>query len=640
MAEGYLEVLLQDPDFSLLPILEKCNELLSQMSTGSVKIYATFLIRAAEKCNLLDVQSQSALLKCFLALLKYLPIPRIASLPIEHDEKAALNELLVKVDEYFKALFKTYCEGGVSIALDCTLPFLTDAPAEVLHFCWRNYVKLFSDKMDSHGRSVAAWCESIKECCQGNQNDLKLTIQASSCLTFLAHNCISAARKLPIELLSSLLTASAFIHNQLQTTAQPDFKERQARLVKELNLLVLERPELIQQLPAESALFWNLLREGRSFGELPQLKQCRRVGRLLCNNPALVNQIPGFRLGCTLFLEQALQAGIGWRQLLFLSSKAQVNDELLIRSQLLQSLKLSLLSRGLDELNEISKVEFAQGISSMSVCLLASVFPFSLVRLDGQLLEALITELCFSIKNSSKRAGCELFTEALANLVAECFDSLKAEKISLIVSVLTFVSSARALHKLIRPLLQLKDVSLLTVLDAACQKCSFIDICALLRSLSFCKTIRDPDRTSRQVLDKFDRLLPRALPLASNPLLNHLLLHSLYFFVKYTADVSCITRPFLDRHREGIAAYVNSSQASWSKGEFTVEAEDSIWAALGSCYYQEQRRAQVCFDVEGDSGALLKAALKRLQGRVEALIQSGDDSSIKRLTATIQRLNI
>jgi hypothetical protein len=167
----------------------------------------------------------------------------------------------------------------------------------------------------------------------------------------------------------------------------------------------------------------------------------------------------------------------------------------------------------------------------------------------------------------------------------------------------------------------------------------------LIRLLPFLKTQRDSERTTRQVIDTFDRLVPKSLPQATNPLLRHLLLHALYCFLKYSTDVSCISRPFLKGHTEALAAYAQGFIPAWSKGEFSVEAEDSIWESLShqngdQKNHQTGRRANISFEVDADAGAVLRALIRKLQGRAEGLIQSGDEGEMKRLTAAIQRATL
>ena len=639
MVDGFLDQLLQDSDFTLFPILEQCNQMLPQMNPQSIKVYASFLVAVAQRIDALDTSTKAALMKCYYVLVHHLPIPQIAFLSLERDEKATLNALLVKCDELCKLFFKKFCEDGTTEAIDALLP---QKSGELVHFTWRNFVKAFGPKMEIHAQSVAAWCESFKVACEANPGDLKLALQGTNCTTVLLRSALAFSKTLPVELLSSLLKVAGFFYDALQSCKVSEMRERQGRLSREVAQLVAERPDLIEMIPEGSDLFWFLVKELRSVEGLPALRKLKRIGRLLCNNPALASQIPGFHLNGTLFLEQTLRESIGWRQLLFLAAKAQVNDDLILRSQLLLAVKLALLGRGLDELAEIGRREFAQGVHSLKTCLLLSVFPFSLLPrgVDGQLIDALIAELCFSLKNSSKRAGNDLLAEALANVVNECFDSLKADKFSMIVSILPSINAPKALHKLTRPLLQLKDASLLPVLDAAGNRCAFVDACALIRALPFLKTLRDSERTARLVIEKFDRLVPKSLPLATNPLLMHFLLHSLYVFLKYSTDVSCITRPFLKAHTESIAAYAQGFVPAWSGGEFSIEAEDSIWSSFTKPSQTGHRRAQVCFGVERDTGALLRAAVKILQGQAEALIQSGDEEAMKRLTGIIQLITI
>lgn len=678
MMDGVLDALLEDPEFTLAPILEKvrctvlhlltfskCNELISQLNVSSINIYSLFLEACRGRWDALDEEgSQVALITCITAFLDAFSPLRIRSLPqsVSEAEKSVLSAAYLRVDECFKGLFRQAGEAGRVTLVNQQLLMAQQCPQldrELLLFMWRNYAKSIGGRLnEAEVYSTAhSWAESmflgIKNLSSTEEADLKFFSNTAACLQVLLRHSLRGATQLPLSLLQLLIRANWEVAKQFKNSTVAEMRDRRPRLLKDIFQLLSERGELLESVEDEE-LVWAYARENRNVPLPKSVINSDRIGRLLVGSGPLNDALFEGEIkpqSSALFLEQVLRRGWSWKGLLSLAKRAVVNDSVLIKKRLLLAVRLALMSRGTDELYDIFREELGRkGIQSMEALLLASCMPFSLLKSTGertQILDGLVEELIFKYRTCKEAPIVILLGEALANLVGESVDSLKHDKITLIMGLISGISTPRLAHQIIRPLLQVKDERVWSLLDWGVLKANYLEAGQFLRLLPFVKTLKDPERTAKLVGEKFDRLVPRLvaqMPVESNPLLRHWLLHALYTFLKYSLDVTCISRPFLQQFTERVAVYAQGFLPAWSKGEFEGEAEDGIWGWLEGQQQRGSVEKKACKVIGGvlvsggGRGAALRAAMRSLQQRVDVVIGKGDEEVINHLCATIQSL--
>lgn len=331
--------------------------------------------------------------------------------------------------------------------------------------------------------------------------------------------------------------------------------------------------------------------------------------------------------------------------LLNLCSKSYFISETSQHAKFTNLVKLSLLSRTSDGLDELLRRHAASPFTVASLCFISN-FPFSLWKSSDKLnvLTHLISELLVFWKILNRdEASIDLLAliiSALSNLIKDAFKAFTKEDFKEIISFLpvnlrslrnnTAMNQvmkhklATAIHRLLRGLLSLEDAKVIDILDSiaklgSTESCaSMFDTWESLSLFPFLKNVREQERVNKTINDRVEMIIPKLFSLTENMsscsklLIQHHFRHSLQIYMRYIPDMNFLNNPVINSEKDQLQKYIQDPFDCWSKGVFDSNAEEEIWNFI--------------YDSLDDSIIMMQSPLRSLSVQISPLVKSSSSS--------------